>query len=221
MNRIQQTAIAAALIGAGLGASPAWALEKGDVMLRFGPASVMPNDDSGDVKPLPNTGVEVDDGTSLAFTLSYMFRDNLGVTLLGALPFEHDIEGEKDLDGVDIATIEHLPPTLVLEYHFQPAADVRPYVGAGINYTTFMDEDADSELEDLVGDTDIELDDSTGLAVMGGIDVDLNENWFFNASVWYIDIETDAKLETANAGRLDVDVDIDPWVVMLGVGTRF
>ena len=221
MKKLHQTAIALAALGVGLAASPAYALEKGDMMVRFGPATVMPNDDSGEVEPLANTGVEVEDGTSVAITFTYMFRDNLGFTVLGALPFEHDIKGEKDLDGVDIATIEHLPPTFVAEYHFQPAAEVRPYVGAGINYTTFMDESADSELEALVGDTDIDLDDSVGLAVMAGVDVDLNENWFFNASLWYIDIETDAKLETAGAGDLEVNVDIDPWVVMVGVGTQF
>ncbi len=221
MNKLKKTAIAVAAIGIGLGASQAYALETGDQMVRFGPASVMPNDDSGEVKPIPNTGVEVDDGTSLAFTYTYMFRDNVGFTVLGALPFEHDIEGTKDLKGVDIATIEHLPPTFVAEYHFKPNADTRPYVGAGINYTTFMDESADSELEDLVGKTSIDLDDSWGLAVMGGVDMDINESWFFNASLWYIDIETDATLDTANAGRLKVNVDIDPWVVMLGVGTRF
>ena len=84
-----------------------------------------------------------------------------------------------------------------------------------------MDESADSELETLVGDTDIELDASTGLAVVGGVDVDINENWFFNASLWYIDIETTAELETTGAGDLEVDVDIDPWVIMIGVGTSW
>ena len=116
---------------------------------------------------------------------------------------------------------EHLPPTLMLEYYFDPAADVRPYVGAGINYTLFSNESADSELEALVGDTDIDLDDSVGLALVGGVDVDINQDWFFNASLWYIDIETTAELETALAGDLEVDVDVDPWVVMVGVGTSF
>ena len=109
----------------------------------------------------------------------------------------------------------------MLEYYFDPAADVRPYVGAGINYTLFSNESADSELEALVGDTDIDLDDSVGLALVGGVDVDINQDWFFNASLWYIDIETTAELETALAGDLEVDVDVDPWVVMVGVGTSF
>ncbi len=168
----------------------------------------MPNDDSGEVELLSDTGVEVDDGSSLAITLTYMYTDNIGFSVLGALPFEHDIKGDKGaIDGVDAGTIEHLPPTFTVEYYFQPDSDVRPNVGAGINYTIFSEEDADSELEGVVGDTDIDLDDSAGLAVVAGVDIDINEDWFFNGSLWYIDIETDADLETALAGDLEVNVD--------------
>ncbi len=222
MKFAKKAAISAAVAGAMLASSPAFAVQEGDWLVRFGPASVMPNDDSGEVEPLADTGVEVGDGTSLGISLTYMLRDNVGIEVLGALPFEHDITGKGSIiDDVDIATIEHLPPTVVIEYYFDPGSNVRPYVGAGINYTTFMDESADSELETLVGDTDIELDASTGLAVVGGVDVDINENWFFNASLWYIDIETTAELETTGAGDLEVDVDIDPWVIMIGVGTSW
>lgn len=221
MDKIKLLAIAITTVSASAVALPASAQSAGDVLVRFGPATVMPNDDSGEVEPVANTGVEVEDGNSLAFTVSYMYTDNIGFSVLGSLPFEHDIKGDKDLDGIDVATIEHLPPTFIAEYYFDPGSDVRPYVGAGINYTIFSNEDADSELETLVGgDVDIDLDDSVGLAVMAGVDVDINEDWFFNASLWYIDIETDAELDTP-IGDLEVNVDIDPWVVMVGVGTTF
>jgi outer membrane protein len=65
------------------------------------------------------------------------------------------------------------------------------------------------------------VDDSNGLTAADGVDVDISENWIFNASLWYIDIDTTAELDTADAGWLEVDVEIDPWVFMLGVGTRF
>ena len=201
---------------------PASAQQAGDILLRLGVASVMPNDDSGDVKPLSGTGVSVDDATSLGITLTYMVSDTFGIELLGALPFEHDITGNKGaIDGVEVGTTDQLPPTLVAQYYFQPNSNVRPYVGAGINYTTFLDEEADSELEAIVGKTKISLDDSFGLALNAGVDVDINEDWYFNTSLWYIDIDTEGTLKTAGAGTLEVDVDIDPWVVMIGVGTRF
>jgi len=201
---------------------PVAAQQAGDILLRLGATSVMPNDDSGAVEPLAGTGVSVDDGTSLGITVTYMVSDTFGVEVLGALPFSHDITGNKGaIDGVSVGKVDHLPPTVTAQYHFKPASNIRPYVGAGINYTTFMDEKADSEIEAIVGETDISLDDSFGLALSAGVDIDINEDWYFNTSVWYIDIDTEATLKTAGAGELEVDVEIDPWVVMLGVGTRF
>ena len=49
----------------------------------------------------------------------------------------------------------------------------------------------------------------------------MNDTWFINTSVWYVDIGTEATLKTAGAGTLKTDVDINPWVVMLGAGMRF
>ena len=95
-------------------------------------------------------------------------------------------------------------------YHFNTDAGVRPYVGVGLNYTTFFSEDATAVI------SSIKLDDSFGLALQAGVDVDINDKWYFNAAVRYIDIETTA---TTNLGKIDVD--IDPYVYQIGVGMRF
>jgi outer membrane protein len=198
------------------------AYEAGDVLLRAGPTWVLPNDDSSAVKPIPGSGVEVDDGISLGFSVTYLLTPQIGVELLAALPFEHDIKGEGSLDGVDIGSIKHLPPTVTLQWYPDLGLDwVQPYVGAGINYTTFFDEDADGELEAIVGKTDISLDDSWGYALELGADWRVSDRWYVNTSLWYVDIATDATLKTAGAGTLKTDVDIDPLVVMVGVGMRF
>jgi outer membrane protein len=198
------------------------AYEAGDVLLRAGPTWVLPNDDSSAVKPIPGSGVEVDDGISLGFSVTYLLTPQIGVELLAALPFEHDIKGEGSLDGVDIGSIKHLPPTVTLQWYPDLGVDwVQPYVGAGINYTTFFDEDADGELEAIVGKTDISLDDSWGYALELGADWRVSDRWYVNTSLWYVDIATDATLKTAGSGTLKTDVDIDPLVVMVGVGMRF
>ena len=64
---------------------------------------------------------------------------------------------------------------------------------------------------------DLDLDDSWGLAGQAGVDYELENDWLLNASVWYINIEPDAKL----TGLPSFDVEIDPWVFMLGVGKKF
>jgi outer membrane protein len=211
-------------------AGNAAALEQGDWLLRLGATYVDPNDDSGAVKNsmgpiLPNTGVDVDGATSLGITLEYMVTGNLGVELLAAWPFKHDIDGDGSLSGLDIGDTKHLPPTLSLNYHFMPKNNIRPYVGAGVNYTYFFDENLSSDLKSL-GYHDLELDDSWGWALQAGVDVDINDKWFVNGSVRYIDIDTDAKISNQHMQGefgpvLRTDVDIDPWIYSLMIGTSF
>lgn len=194
-------------------ALPAQAIKQGDWLVRAGAGYVSPNDSSGDISGAPGAKVGVDSGTSLAFTVTYMLRDNLGIELLGALPFKHDITGQGTLSGAGkVAEVKHVPPTLMLAYHFAPQASTRPYAGVGVNYTKFIDEKTTGAL----AGTSISLSSSTGLAAEAGVDIDINPDWFFNASIWYIDINT-----TASTALGSVDVEIDPWVLMVGVGKRF
>ncbi|MBL1378918.1 OmpW family outer membrane protein [Zobellella iuensis] len=196
------------LVAAALMVPVAHAHQAGDILVRGGAATVSPNSSGDDVL---NTGhLDADTNTQLGLTLSYMLTDNWGVELLAATPFSHSVSTA----GLgEVAKIKHLPPTLMGQYYFGNAqSKLRPYVGAGINYTTFFDEKGRGALDG----TSVKLDDSWGLAVQAGLDVKVAENWFVNASAWYIDIDTD--VETA-VGTFKTD--IDPMVLMVGVGYRF
>ncbi|RFA25534.1 hypothetical protein CAI21_19050 [Alkalilimnicola ehrlichii] len=208
---------------AALASTPALALEQGDWLVRVGPTWVIPNDDSGAVKPLGQKGVEVDSSVALGASLTYMITNNLGVEILAATPFSHDVSGSKDLSGLGtIAEVTHLPPTVTLQYYFNVSDVVRPYLGAGINYTAFFDEKLRaSPLRDDMGYRKISLDDSFGWAVQAGVDVPLQNGWFVNAAVWYLSIDTTAKITGPGNDTLKVDVDIDPWTVMVGGGKHF
>lgn len=196
-----------------LAATPAAAVGKGDWIVRAGVGRVAPNDKSGDLSGAPGGKVAVGDATNLAVNFTHMVTDNVGIELLGALPFTHDIKGAGVLSGAGkIADTKELPPTLILLYNFSPKSDVRPYAGAGVNYTKFFGEKTTGAL----AGTTIDLSSSTGLAVEAGVDVDLSKDWFFNASLWRINIDTKA---TTALGT--VDVTIDPWVLFAGVGRRF
>ena len=189
--------------------SKAHAVEKGDWLVRFGAVNVSPNDSSGTLSGAPTVGVAVDSDTQAFFNISYMLDSNIALELLAATPFSHTISATGALSG-DIATVKQLPPTLSLQYHFSPKKTIRPYVGAGINYTTFFDEQATAVINS------ISLDDSWGLAVQVGTDIEINNDWFANLDLRYINIETTA---TTNLGT--VDVTIDPWVFSVGVGFKF
>jgi len=227
MNSKQKTGLlflcAASLVG-----GVASAHQAGDILLRVGPTWVIPNDDSSAIRTsdgsvaVPGSPVGVDDGVSLGLTAAYMLSDQIGVELLAAIPFKHDLEGHGELSALGkIGETKHLPPTVSVQYHFTPQGQFQPYVGLGLNYTTFFDEEVSASLEGALGETSLSLDDSWGLAAQAGVDVMFENGWFLNASAWYIDINTEATLNTAAAGRLNVDVDIDPWVFLVGAGFKF
>ena len=197
-----------------LTSASALAVEKGDWLVRFGVANVSPNDSSTGLSGVgPTATVGVDDDTQIFANLSYMIKENVAIELLAATPFSHDIKGTGALAGAGkVGETKQLPPTLSVQYHFKPKASVRPYVGAGINYTIFFSEKTTGAL----AGTTLSLDDSWGLAVQAGVDVDINKDWFFNADIRYINIES-----TATTALGTAEVTIDPTVISLGVGTRF
>ena len=200
----------------------AFALEKGDFVVRIGPALIEPNNSSDDVEGIPNTEVGVDNNVTLGFTIGYLFTSNFAVELLGVTPSNHDLQGRGAIGGLNkIGDVDVFPPTLCLQYRFANSSTFQPYVGAGINYTHFSNEDTSTSLETaLGGSTDLDVDDSWGLAAQVGVDMSINDSWLFNAAIWYVDIDADATLSTGNVDR-DVDIDIDPWVLFIGIGRKF
>ncbi|AJY50274.1 MULTISPECIES: OmpW/AlkL family protein [Halomonadaceae] len=185
--------------------SQVFAYGAGDFFTRVGVAKVDPTSNNGEIL---GADVNVDAETNFAFTLGYRFHDKMGVELLAALPFKHDLQ----VEGVTDGSTKHLPPTLTLQYYPLGGTEARiqPYVGAGINYTRFSDEKTD------IG-ASLELDDSWGAAGQVGIDLLIDEHWALNAAAWYIDIDSDAKVGGVEAGT----VEIDPVVVMAGLSYRF
>jgi outer membrane protein len=221
-TRTLKPAIALALVAA----SPlAVAYDAGSWLTRFGYAVVAPDASStsalGDI-------VDVDDGSGAGISFTYMINPSLGVEVLGALPFTHDIQGTGALAGVAIGETSHLPPTVSLQWYPAMGGKWQPYVGAGLNYTIFFDESTTpaftTALAGVVPGTtrsDVSLDDSIGLALQLGVDYAVNDAWLINAAVWNIDIETTADVSANGARAVLVDVAIDPWVYMIGAGYRF
>jgi outer membrane protein len=208
---------AAALAAAA--AAPAHA-EQGDWLLRGRAIMVAPTEDSSGVKPaFPNDEVSVTNSFAPEVDLSYFLTDHLALELIAATT-KHDVKGKGGLEPVgELADTWVLPPTLTLQYHFAPKAKIRPYVGAGLNYTIFYSEDASDGLEAAIGKTKVDLKDSFGFALQAGLDVDLTKTLFMNFDVKYIDIDTKAKLTT---GALEnrVKVSLDPIVAGIGIGIR-
>ena len=204
-------AIAAAVISA-----PAMAYEAGDMMLRVGAAGVYPTGDSDDINGLPpGAKVEADSAWSLGLTFTYMVTDEIGVGVLGAYPFKHDIKAKGSISSLGkVGSTKQLPPTVTLEYYFNNDTAFTPYLGAGINYTTFWDEDTSGALSGA----NLNLDDSWGYALEGGVDYSVNDQWMVSAQVYYLNIETNANVSTIPG---NFNVDINPWTYVLTAGYKF
>lgn len=224
-----QKQLAIATIAA-LASVPAFAYEKGDFILRGGYAQVDPVSDSSLLSAngaaLGATGVSVDADSELGITAVYMVTKNVGVELLASTPFTHTINAKgATLAGLgltgNIGEVTHLPPTVSVQYYFDTGSVYTPYVGAGINYTVMLKDSLNSNAQAVLGTGDIDLNDSVGLALSAGVDIALNDNLVFNAAVWRIDIDTEASIDRSVLGNLDVDVDVDPWVYMIGLGYKF
>lgn len=238
-----------------LAAAPlAQAYEAGDFMLRLGPAHVAPDDSSsalafsgkgplaGQNLALPGTGVAVDSNTQFGITGTYMITSHIGVGILAATPFKHDISGADGLSSFGkLAETKHLPPTLTLQYYpMESASRFQPYAGLGVNYTTFFEEKTTGRLNTVIdsvaqaefgtpaGTVDgskLDLDDSVGVALELGADYMLSENFGLNAAVWWVDLDTDATITalsgSTEVGEITTDVEIDPLVYMVGFTLKF
>jgi len=223
-------------------ASPAFGYEAGTWVLRAGVGVVAPKSDNlnlgtldlGGGLQLTSASLDVDDGTSLTLSGTYMFTQNWAFDILASWPFEHDIDVSATIDdgvnapvsgSVPIGSTEHLPPTFSIQYHFLPDATFQPYVGAGVNWTTFMSEKVTSDAADA-GIVGLSLDDSFGAALQFGGDWVFGNNWLVNFDVRWINIETDAEVTLDDGINAPVTgeigtVEIDPWVYSINIGYRF
>ena len=211
-----------------LAAGPAFAYEEGTWILRAGVGTVDPKSNNlkfefeGDSLTL-----NVDSGTSVVLSGTYMFTPNWGFDILAAVPFEHDIKAAVAAEGASetlkIGSTKHLPPTFSLQYHFTPDGSFQPYVGAGVNWTMFSDEKLVPGMAEA-GLDKLELDDSTGLALQIGGDFVMQNNWVINIDVRWIDLETDTSLGGEALGGETVKIgttSIDPIVYSISFGYSF
>lgn len=199
--------ISALVMGASLvTAANCMAYEAGDMVLRIGLANVNPDATNNTVV----SGLDVEDDTQIGLAGTLMLTNNIGVELLAATPFKHDIT----LNGTKVGETKHLPPTLSIQYYpMESSSSLQPYIGVGINYTAFFSEGTTGAL----AGTKLKLDDSWGLSAQLGVDYSINDQWLVNAAVWKMDIDTNVEVDGTDMGGLE----IDPTVFMLGVGYKF
>ncbi|WP_338768234.1 OmpW family outer membrane protein [Massilia sp. METH4] len=203
---MKKAVVAIIAITAGMFACQAFAQES-NWQVRARAVHIDPADKSD---PVAGVGaadrISVENKTIPEIDISYFFTPNFAAELVLTWPQKHEVY----LDGQSIGTFKHLPPTLMAQYHFTPAKTVSPYVGLGVNWTTF------SKNRLLGGQASLEHD-SFGLAAQAGIDFKLDRNWSLNVDVKKVQIRSDVLIGGVKASK----VKVDPVLFGVGVGYRF
>ncbi len=160
--------------------------------------------------------VEISTAVIPELDFTYFFTEKIAAELILGTS-KHDVKAIDTAAGdIELGDVWLLPPTLTLQYHFTGGA-LKPYLGAGVNFTIFYGAD-----EGPVADA-VDYDNSLGLAFQGGIDYELDDKWFLNVDIKKIFIQTDATINatTALGATVGADVDINPLVIGFGVGYKF
>jgi len=194
--------------------SVAWeAPKKGDFLLSGRVTDVFSQaDDAITTAAGADTGLKVDVGDSVMPTLgfTYFLTDHLAVeAILGTT--QHEIRAQGGATDVAVHETWVLPPVVTLQYRPLSQGSFSPYLGAGLNAMLFYSG------KDKNGFT-VDLDNGFGYAIQAGADVGIQGPWSLNLDVKKVWFETDAKI---NDGALKSSVNLDPWVLSLGVSRKF
>lgn len=153
--------------------------------------------------------ISVEDKWIPEIDVTYAFTENVLAELVLTIPQKHDVY----LEGVGkLGSLEHLPPTLSLVYEFNNESAFTPYLSGGLNFTWITNKKLS------VAGVVLDLEDySFGLALGAGLRYDIDEKWDIDASVKWIDLESDV---TAGGAKL-TNAQLNPYLFSFGASYRF
>jgi outer membrane protein len=196
----KQLIVIAALASCGLGVAQAQTQESSWMVRARAVHLDMSNKDG------TGLGLTVNNRTIPEVDLSYFFSPNLAIELVLTVPQRQIVSS----NGIEIGTFKHLPPSLIMQYHFTGQQGIKPYVGAGLNYTHI------SSVNILSGAGGLDSH-SWGAALQAGVDFPLDRNWSLNLDLKKIYLKTDVYASGINAGTLK----LNPVMAGIGLGYRF
>jgi outer membrane protein len=189
---------------------------------------VKADDLSGPYVP-PGANIDAKDVQTLYLAYVRRLSSHFGVELtLGYPPLQKTVGkgpatlGSVPYDGQVIATARWLAPTLLLEYAFlSENSKVRPYIGVGVNYTTFYDRDSTAAGNAASGGpTRLSLTSSVGPAATVGLEYHIQDHWHMYASYSISQVKSDLTADTAGVIRT-THIDFGPQALVLSVGYSF
>lgn len=184
----------------------------GPWLVRLRAINIDPNESNNASGPIQSDSIKIDNAWAPEVDISYFFTSNFALELVLTYPQQHDVSSTQ---FGSLGNIKQMPPSLFAQYHFDTGTPFKPYAGAGITYFWITDNNLN-----VNGASILNIRESNwGLGLQAGLDYMLTRNWYLNADVKYIWVETKVT-DTANLG-INTTVKVNPWVLGLGVGYRF
>lgn len=150
---------------------------------------------------------------------SYFFTDYIAGEIIAGTT-HHDVKDKQSAIGdLNLGHVWLLPPTVTAQLHPLGRSKIDPYVGAGINYSIFYGAGGAADI--LGKHTTVDYDDHFGYAFQAGVNYQVDNNWFVNFDVKKIYVSTVAHVKLDGVETTRAKVNVDPWIVGLGVGYRF
>jgi len=201
--RIRTLFLAAAAVAVLIG--PAFA-EQGDWLLRVRAIAVLP-EVSATIKPIGGN-VKVNDSVVPEVDATYFFTDNWSVEVIAGTTRHSSLHTPS---GTKLGSVWLLPPTATAQYHFNPEGGIRPYLGAGVNYTVFYNASAPAGLN-------VKYQNQFGWALQGGVDIPVGDGrYLLNLDLKKLFLSTNVNI---NSGLIRANVDLNPWIAGVGVGFK-
>ncbi|RZL33067.1 MAG: OmpW family protein [Rubrivivax sp.] len=156
-------------------------------------------------------GLSINNKTFPELDISYFIAPQIAAELVLTYPQKQTIYSK----GSAIGSLKHLPPTLTLQYHFNPTGTLRPYIGAGVNYTNFSAVEFTPAVQAALKPGI--KHNSWGAAWQIGADVEVSKGTYLNVDLKKVSLGTTVYSNGASAGKLKVD----PLLASVGLGWQF
>lgn len=194
-------------------------LGAGDLLVHLRVLGAIPQESGHDT--LLNGKIELGDSYVPEVDASYFLTDHVAFEIIAGTT-QHSVKDKTNtaLGTLDLGHVWLLPPTITAQYHPLHRDVIDPYVGAGVNYSIFYN---GSGAQNILGQAArVTYKDGWGYALQAGANYDLKGGWFLNVDLKKIFVDTKANVNLNSAGNVTyAKVQVDPWIVGLGVGYRF
>lgn len=176
----------------------------------------------------PSGDTDLEDGEIAEFDSEQGFGVGINVFWTNAISTEFAaslVEPDLTLRANDptipasIGSLEMMPLTATLQFHFNPNGRFDPYIGGGVAYVLF--DDIESEELDEIGFDSIDFDDDYGFVANAGLSIDLTETFAINLDAKYVPVSSPSRAVVAGVAGDEIEFDVNPLILAAGVSLQF